>query len=312
MQTQKIVITGGAGLVGQNLLVEIADNPAYDITVIDKRAEALDIMRELFPRVTAVEADLAEDGDWAELLQGADSVVQLHAQIGAATRDPFERNNVLATEKVLAAVKAAGVPYLVHVSSSVVRSVADDWYTQTKREQEEMVLAAGIDNVVLRPTLMYGWFDRKHLGWLSRFMKKIPVFPIPGNGRFMRQPLYVRDFARVIARALEIKPVGEIHDVTGIDKIDYVDMIRMIRTAVHARTLLVFIPVKFFALLLSIWAKFDKNPPFTDQQLNALVAGDKFDDTDWHERFGVTPTHFADAVKETFNDPRYSEIVLEF
>ena len=28
----------------------------------------------------------------------------------------------------------------------------------------------GIPCVVLRPTLMFGWFDRKHLGWLSRFM----------------------------------------------------------------------------------------------------------------------------------------------
>ncbi|MFT4262850.1 MAG: NAD-dependent epimerase/dehydratase family protein [Nocardioides sp.] len=308
----KVIITGGAGLVGQNLLVEIADDPAYEITVIDKRAEALKVMRELFPSVTAVEADLAEDGAWTELFAGAEVVVQLHAQIGAPTREPFERNNVLATEKVLAAITAHQVPYLIHVSSSVVRSVADDWYTQTKREQEELVLASGIPSLVLRPTLMYGWFDRKHLGWLSRFMKRIPVFPIPGNGRFMRQPLYVRDFARVIASALRIRPVGEIHDVTGVDKVDYVDLIRAIRTAVHARTLLVFIPVKVFAFLLWVWARFDKNPPFTDQQLNALVAGDEFDDTDWHERFGVTPTPLAAAVEETFNDPRYSEIVLEF
>lgn len=312
MQRQKIVITGGAGLVGQNLLVEIVDDPAYDIVVIDKRAEALSVMRELFPSVTAVEADLAEDGDWTDLFAGADAVVQLHAQIGAPTRAPFERNNVLATEKVLAALKEHQVPYLVHASSSVVRSVADDFYTQTKREQEEMVLASGIPGVVLRPTLMFGWFDRKHLGWLSRFMKKIPVFPIPGNGRFMRQPLYVRDFVRVIASSLKIRPVGEIHDVTGVDKVDYVDMIKMIRKAVHARTLLVYIPVWFFGFLLSVWARFDKNPPFTDQQLEALVAGDRFDDTDWHERFGVTPTPLAQAIDETFNDPRYADVVLEF
>jgi len=31
---------------------------------------------------------------------------------------------------------------------------------------------------------MFGWFDRKHLGWLSRFMKKVPVFPIPGHGHY--------------------------------------------------------------------------------------------------------------------------------
>ena len=41
---------------------------------------------------------------------------------------------------------------------------------------------------------MFGWFDRKHLGWLARFMCRVPVFPIPGSGEYLRQPLYVGDF----------------------------------------------------------------------------------------------------------------------
>ena len=50
---------------------------------------------------------------------------------------------------------------LVHVSSSVVNSVATD--LQTKLKQEEL-LQNWAGAVVLRPTLMFGWFDRKHLG----------------------------------------------------------------------------------------------------------------------------------------------------
>ncbi|MFL6090654.1 MAG: NAD-dependent epimerase/dehydratase family protein [Aeromicrobium sp.] len=312
MQAEKIVITGGAGLVGQNLLVELAPDPSYDVVVIDNRPANLAVLRSLFPQVKAVQADLAEPGDWSEQFDGAAAVVQLHAQIGAPTREPFERNNVLATKNVLEAIERHHVPYLVHASSSVVVSVADDFYTQTKREQEEMVVASGIPNVVLRPTLMFGWFDRKHLGWLSRFMKRIPVFPIPGRGRFMRQPLYVRDFSRVIASALRQRPVGEIHDITGQDRVDYVDIIRTIRTAVRAKTLLVYIPVPLFGALLRVWSIFDKNPPFTDQQLRALVAGDEFETTDWPGRFGVTPTPFATAIDETFNNPTFADVVLDF
>lgn len=309
---QKVVVTGGAGLVGQNLLVDLARDSELELVVIDKRASNLDVLRRLFPAVTAVEADLAESGPWTKHFEGASAVVQLHAQIGAPTMDPFTRNNVTATRHVLDAMKEHGVPYLVHASSSVVVSVADDFYTQSKREQEELVLASGIPTVVLRPTLMFGWFDRKHLGWLSRFMKRIPVFPIPGRGRYMRQPLYVRDFAAVITSALRLRPTGEVHDITGQDRIDYVDIIRTIRHAVRAKCLLVFIPVPLFGFLLRVWAKFDKNPPFTDQQLKALIAGDEFADTDWPERFGVTPTPFEKAIDETFNDPTYSDVVLEF
>ena len=85
----------------------------------------------------------------------------------------------------------------------MVNSVATDLYTQTKLQQEQLVLEKWHGAVVLRPTLMFGWFDRKHLGWLARFMQALPVFPIPGSGRFIRQPLYVGDFCMLIQRCLE-------------------------------------------------------------------------------------------------------------
>jgi uncharacterized protein YbjT (DUF2867 family) len=68
------------------------------------------------------------------------------------------------------------VPYAVNISSSVVNSKAVDDYTETKKAQEALTAASGIKQVVLRPTLMLGWFDRKHVGWLARFMQKTPVF----------------------------------------------------------------------------------------------------------------------------------------
>ena len=43
-------------------------------------------------------------------------------------------------------------------------------------------------------TLMFGWFE--NMGWLALFMKKMPIFPIPGNGNFIRQPLFVKDFVK--------------------------------------------------------------------------------------------------------------------
>lgn len=60
------------------------------------------------------------------------------------TSTPFERNNVTASERVFAAVRRANVPFTVHVSSSVVNSVADDDYTNTKRAQERMFLESGL------------------------------------------------------------------------------------------------------------------------------------------------------------------------
>jgi nucleoside-diphosphate-sugar epimerase len=307
----KIVITGAAGLVGQNLIVELERQGYTQLVAIDKHEYNLDILRKLHPDVVAIHADLAEAGDWVNAFEGAACCVQLHAQITGKHTELFVRNNIRATERVLEAILHHAVSYLVHISSSVVNSVADDDYTQTKRDQEAIVVASGIRCSVLRPTLMFGWFDPKHLGWLSRFMAKTPVFPIPGDGRYMRQPLYERDFCRCIVRCIASEPNNEIYDIVGETRVDYIDIIRTIKRVKGLHTVILRIPYGLFGLLLKIYAFFSRKPPFTADQLKALSAGDEFHGVDTRVVFGVTQTPFEDAIRESYCDPQYSKIVLK-
>ena len=310
---KKIILPGGAGLVGQNLLVQLKEKGYTNITVIDKHHENIKILKQTFPDVEVIEADLAEKGDWEYIFNDADVVVMLQAQIGAKQEEPFIRNNVISTKNILNVIgECKNTPYLVHISSSVLESVADDFYTNSKKEQEEIVLASGVENVVLRPTLMFGWFDRKHLGWLSRFMQKIPIFPIPGHGRYLRQPLYVKDFCNIIIACIEKRVVGEVYNISGLDKVDYIDIIREIKQAVKAKTLILSIPYWMFFALIKIWSVFDSDPPFTTNQLEALVLPDVFETIDWPTIFDVSSTPFSQAIDETFNDKIYSHIKLDF
>jgi nucleoside-diphosphate-sugar epimerase len=308
----RIVLPGGAGLVGQNLVPRLKDHGFTDIVVLDKHEANLATLRDMHPDVVAEHADLSVPGEWQRHFETAQAVVMLQAQIGGNDPEPFRRNNVESTRLLLATAEKAGVGYLVHVSSSVVESVANDLYTATKKEQEELVESSAIPHVVLRPTLMFGWFDRKHLGWLSRFMKRVPVFPIPGDGRFMRQPLYAGDFCNIIVSCIEHRTTGGPYNISGLEKIDYIDIIREIKRATASRTWIVRIPYWLFHALLWTWALFDHDPPFTTQQLEALVAHDEFEVIDWPGIFDVEPTPLAEAIAETFTDPVYSSVALEF
>jgi len=306
-----IIITGAAGLVGQNLALMLQELGYKDIVAIDKHAGNLEVLRTLVPDAKTVVADLAEPGDWERLFDADAVVVVLHAQITGKRPDAFERNNIAATERLLAAVRAGGARFLVHVSSSVVNSVACDDYARTKRGQEALIRASGIPCCVLRPTLMFGWFDPKHLGWLARFMEKTPVFPIPGHGRYMRQPLYIRDFCRALAWAIEHRPAGAVYDVVGAQRIDYVDMIRLIRKVKGLRTWIVPIPFALFRGLLKVYALFSRQPPFTADQLEALAAGDDFRGVETEAAFGFRQTPFEAAIRESYCHPRYSRVLVE-
>jgi nucleoside-diphosphate-sugar epimerase len=120
MKQTRIVIPGGAGLVGQNLVARLKAQGYNNLIVLDKFRANLDVLRKTHPDVTAIYADLAEPGEWEPHFAGADVVVMLQAQIGAPTREPFIRNNITSTRHVLAAIKHYNIPYTVHISSSVV------------------------------------------------------------------------------------------------------------------------------------------------------------------------------------------------
>jgi nucleoside-diphosphate-sugar epimerase len=158
---------------------------------------------------------------------------------------------------------------------------------------------------------MFGWFDRKHIGWLRRFMDRTSFFPIPGNGNFTRQPLYVGDFVSIILAAIENRTIGT-YDISGLEQISYGDLIRTVHAIVKARARVVHIPYRLFWLLLWIYARFDKNPPFTTRQLEALVMPEVFPVIDWPGIFGVEATPLRRALEETYLDPAYGRVVLEF
>ncbi len=309
--TRKIIVTGAAGLVGQNLVARLKPNPDIHIVGIDKHPRNTTLLGKMHPEIEVIEADLAKPGNWTEALAGADALVLNQAQIGGLIEQEFIDNNVTATELIVAAMNEYKTPYFVHISSSVVKSQADDFYSRTKTAQERYVDTVEIPHVVLRPTLMFGWFDRKHLGWLRRFMDKSPIFPIPGNGKFIRQPLYVGDFVRLIVASLESRLTGT-YDISGLEKIDYGALIELVHAIVKPKARIVHIPYELFWALLFVYSKFDRKPPFTTSQLEALVIPETFPVIDWPQIFRVEPTPLRAALEETFCDPSYTGIVLDF
>ena len=131
--------------MGQNLLPLLKQRGNSEIVALDKHPTNTATLRRLHPEVRIVEADLAEAGAWQDELEGCTHLVIGHAQIGGLYPQEFVRNNIQATERLLEAALRNGVPYAVSISSSVVNSKAVDDYTETKKAQEALTAASGIN-----------------------------------------------------------------------------------------------------------------------------------------------------------------------
>ena len=313
----KIFLPGGAGLVGLNLIHQIQNNyPDWEIIVVDKKSKSIDIAKKLFTdsNISFICEDLnnINNSKWPSLIKNCDACVMLQAEIGNTDNNQFWYNNVESTITIIKELKKNNIKRLIHISSSVVNSVSNDEYTLTKRKQEEIVKREWEDPIILCPTLMFGWFDRKHLGWLAKFMKKFFIFPIPGNGRFIRQPLYVGDFCKVIISCLlDYKLVG-VYEITGLEKISYISLMKLLRKTINAKTHMINLPIPLFGFLLKIWALITFKPAFTKSQLKALTAGDQFSILEWPKIFNVEHTPIKKAFKITFKDKKFSNIDIPF
>lgn len=301
---KRIVITGAAGLVGLNLLTTL-DSRHYTIVAIDKDLKKIGMLQRLFPAVTAVHADVSYPGPWEEHFKNAHCVVQLHAQISASTDAPYLRNNVTAVNVVIGVCKKYRVKHLIHLSSSVVISVSHDWYVKTKKEGEDAVFHSGLPFTILRPPLLYGCFDYKHLGMLTRIMEQSPIFPVPGSGRYMRQPLFVGDLCAVIRKLIESKPERRIYNVIGKEKIDFIDLLKEIRRQRGLRCVFVCIPIPVFIMMLRIHSLIFRKKPFVKAQLYALIAGDDFPVDPWDDYFKVRYTRFKEGIASIIRSPWY-------
>ena len=128
----RVIITGGAGFIGSNLVTALVER-GDDVTVVDNfstgRPEFLE-RAQASGRLTVETLDLLDGGPQiARAFAGADAVVHLAANADVRfgldhPRRDLEQN-VIVTHNVLEAVRAAGVPELVFSSTGSVYGEAE-------------------------------------------------------------------------------------------------------------------------------------------------------------------------------------------
>lgn len=239
----RIVVTGGAGFIGSNFVRWVLDaDPGASVVTLDALTYAgnVDNLEGLDPaRHRLVVGDVTRPDDVRGVLDGhVDAVVHFAAEshvdrsiLGAQT---FAATNVVGTQVVLDAVRAAGVPRLLHVSTDeVYGSLAPgdapfteehplhptSPYAASKAAADLLVLAAtathGLDAVITRCGNNYGPYQFPE--------KLIPLFitnaltgeplPLYGDGRQVRDWIHVHDHCRALWTVLQRGHAGCVYNV---------------------------------------------------------------------------------------------------
>jgi NADH dehydrogenase len=228
-------VTGAFGFTGRALAVQLLD-AGHDVVTLTRRTGAGD---PLASRMTVRPFDMRRTADVAAALDGVDTLFNTYWLRFPRGGETFE--GALATSAaLLAAAREAGVRRVIHVSVVNATADADTPYVRAKAALEALVQGSGLDWVIVRPTLTYGPNDIliNNLAWALR---RLPVYGIPGLGRYTVQPVHVEDVARICIEAAA-GDTGRILDAAGPETLAYRDLVHVIRSSIGSRSLVVPMP----------------------------------------------------------------------
>ncbi len=255
-------VTGGAGFIGSAFVRMLLDDGA-DNTIVNFDAltyagnlanlEGVDEARHKF-----VKGDICDrEAVMAAMPDGCDAVfnfaAESHVDRSIHSPDEFLRTNIIGTQVLLDAARAKGVGRFVQVSTDeVMGSLPDDSgkffteesvlqpnspYAASKAGAEFVVRAArethGVDAVITRCGNNYGpyQFPEKLIPLMIANAMNDEPLPVYGDGRNVRDWIYVDDHCRAIWLAYEKGRSGEAYNIGARNERENIDVVKSLLDA---------------------------------------------------------------------------------
>jgi dTDP-glucose 4,6-dehydratase len=249
----KLLVTGAAGFIGSTYVRTVLAERDDDVVVLDKLTYAgrRENLEDVADRITFVEGGIEDRELVREVMEGADAVVNFaaesHVDRSIADQDAFARTHVIGTSVLLDAAREHGVSRYLQVSTDEVYGSIEKGtftehsplnpsspYSATKAAGDLLVAAHvhtyGIEAVICRGSNNYGprQYPEKLIPLCVLNALAGDSLPVYGDGKQVRNWLYVEDFARAIDLALRKGIPGEVYNVGGPDETANIDVVRRI------------------------------------------------------------------------------------
>ena len=251
----KILVTGGLGFIGSNfILFSLKNYSKIQITNVDACLTGSNPknLRELknSKRYKFVKSNIKNQKIINELVSKNDLVINFaaesHVDRSISNPKPFLDSNIIGTYSILEAIRKYDKK-LVQISTdevygSLKKNSADETfilnpsspYSSSKASADLLVksynITYGCDIKISRCTNNYGprQFPEKLIPKVIINALNNKSIPVYGNGKNIRDWLYVIDHCRAIQKIIEKGKSGEIYNIAGKNEIDNNTIIKII------------------------------------------------------------------------------------
>lgn len=255
MKKTKIVVTGGAGFIGSAFINYLLDNFECDVLCVDKLTYA-GSKKNIKHNVSFLQKDICdvtsdELGDFDYIVHFA---AESHVDNSIKNGLPFIVTNVEGTFNLLEiSRKNKNIKKFIHISTDEVYGDMDkhtsinhiacegdklqpsSYYSSSKASSDLLVMSCnrtyGLPYLITRTCNNFGehQFEEKFLPTITRSIKNGVPVPVYGDGKQVREWMYVYDNVKVICDLMfDDKAVNEIYNIGTSFRVTNLDIINKI------------------------------------------------------------------------------------
>jgi dTDP-glucose 4,6-dehydratase len=248
----RLLVCGGAGFIGSTFVrLRLRENED-DVTVLDKLTYAgrRENLQDVLDQIRFVHGAIEDPVAVADAVEGCDAIVnfaaETHVDRSISGAEAFIVTNMQGTHVLLEAARERGLRYLQVSTDEVYGSIESGSFTESSplcpsspysstKAGADLLVASyfhtyGLETVICRGSNNYGPYQHPEkliplmiLNALAR--DSLPVY---GDGRNVRNWLYVEDFARGIGHAMAQGDPGEAYNCGGPDECENLEAVRRI------------------------------------------------------------------------------------
>lgn len=223
----KILIAGAAGFIGSHIATALQAR-GHEVVAAARSWQAA---RKRLPSLGWIGCDFTRDdvASWIPRLAGVDAVINCVGVLQNGLNESSRAAHVDGLNALLRACETAGVERFVHISAVGAEAASGSAYAADKEAGEQLVLAASLDTVVLRPSLVIA---RNTYGGSSliRALAGLPwVTPVVGGEQLFR-PIMMQDVVDAVEAAARSGAARGVRwDLSGPERISLAEIITAYR-----------------------------------------------------------------------------------
>jgi NADH dehydrogenase len=287
-----ILVTGATGFIGRALIRQLFATGRQMRVMIRPSRRTPRLPKGVPLEVSVV--SLADERAIRAALKDVDIVFHLASAESQGRNANLLSVDMQGTENLARVAAETGVKRLVYVSHIGASRASGYPAFKAKGIAEEHIRRSGVPHTIFRSSLVFGPEDHFTTG-LARLLRSAPgIFPLPGEGRTVLQPLWVEDLITVLLWSLE-KPetINETYEIGGSEYFSVRQAIEIIMEVHQARRALVPLsPVLLRALTVTL-ESFLPNFPVSSFWLDYAAISRTCPVDNLPRLFGLMPARFS-------------------